>query len=57
MNTYFETTQAARLRTARKTQKLTAGVQKPKRHVGKLGNYLFDRDAFQKFIEALPSGS
>uniref|UniRef100_A0A8W8L0T5 Uncharacterized protein n=1 Tax=Magallana gigas TaxID=29159 RepID=A0A8W8L0T5_MAGGI len=57
MNTYFETTQAARLRTARKTQKLTAGVQKPKRHVGKLGNYLFDRDAFLKFIEALPSGS
>lgn len=57
MNTYFETTQAARLRAACKTQKLKAGVQKPKKHVGKLENYFFDRDGFKKFIEALPSGS
>lgn len=57
MNIYFETTQAARLRAACKTQKLKAGVQKPKEHVGKLENHFFDRDGFKKFIEALPSGS
>ena len=57
MSTYFESKQAARMRNAVKVKNLKAGVNKPKKHVGKLDNYSYDRNRFKKFIEALPSNS
>lgn len=57
MDIYFETTEAAQIRSTSKIKNLKAGVHKPKKHIGNLENYLFKRDEFKKFMTALPSGS
>lgn len=57
LSAYFETPEAARGRREKLSKLVKSGTRKTKQHTGKIENYVFEKEAFQKYIRELPSDS
>ena len=57
MATFFETPEAANIRTEKTTKMITSNQRNTRTHTGNLNNYTFEKEKFQKHITTLPAGS
>lgn len=57
LSAFYETPVAARGRSEKLSKLVKSGERKTKQHTGKPDNYEFEKEAFQKYIMSLPSGS
>lgn len=55
LSAFFETPEAARGRSENLSKLVKSGTRKTEQHTGKLENYVFEKEAFQKYTMALPS--